>query len=431
MALLLIGLSYRTTTIELRECLHLSKVQLDPALTKLKMTTEQVQEVAIVSTCNRFEIYAAVHDANAGEHEIIAFLCDYYQLRRHALQSALYIMQGQAVVDHLMCVASGLDSMVLGESQILGQIGDALECAVQADTIGANLHRLFESSLHTGKRAHTETAISQHTTSISHAAALLVNQKLTGVTPYVVVVGAGDVAKLAAEAVRDSGLTQIAVLNRTTEHGKALARMVDGCAYPWVELWEQLKKADVVISATGAPHLVLRLQDVHWILQQRQEKPLIIVDVALPRDVDPAVRDIPLVTLYDIDDMQLVVDDNLAQREACIPDVNAIITEESAKYWTWLNQRSAVPLIKELRQKVQDVFETELHEALYKLAHLDEAEQAVVRRMAHRIMNKVLHNPTMSLREQAANGSVDMYVALVRQLFSLTDDEDEDTAAKT
>lgn len=424
MAILLIGLNHRTTPVELREKLYLSNDKLYPVLTELKQQSPTIEETAIVSTCNRFEIYAVVRDVVAAEQEILDYICQYYHLSKAELKTYLYIQQEQFAVRHLMRVTSGLDSMILGEAQILGQVNSAFNCATSVSTTGTLLHRLFEQALHSGKRARTETAISQHTTSVSHAAALLVNNRLQIENPYVVVVGAGEMAELAAQATQNHNVNRIAVLNRTYEHGVTLAEKIGGTAFSWSRLWDLLAEADVVISATGAPHWVLYAEDMQRVMQQRKGKPLVMVDVAVPRDIDPDAGKIDGITLYDIDDMQQVVDDSLAHRESCIPSVEAIIDKESQKYWHWLNERNVVPVIKEMRAEVSSLVDAELHVALQKLEHLSDYEQDVVKRMAHRIMNKILHAPTTSLREHAANGDGDDYADVVRDLFDLSNDDD-------
>jgi glutamyl-tRNA reductase len=418
-ALLLIGLNHRTAPVDLREKLYIHGDMLYPVLTEMQHL-EVVNENAILSTCNRLEIYAAVRDIVDAEQTLIRYLCQLYDIRKHELTPHLYIKQERMVVDHLMRVAAGLDSMVLGETQILGQVGDALEYAANVKTSGTLLHRMFESAMHAGKRARTETAISQNTTSVSHAAALLVRNRVKQPQPRVLVVGAGEMAELAAMAIADHGMTNLHIVNRTESHGLALAKKVNAQAHNWSALWDELARADVVISATGAPHIVLYKNNMQRVIDMRDNRPLILVDVAVPRDIDPAINEFENTICYDIDDLQQVVDESLAQREACIPDVGAIIGEESSKYWQWLGERQIVPVIKDLRQEVQNVVAGELEDAMNKLAHLNKHDKGVVSRMAHRIMNKVLHSPTVSLREHATCEDAQDFADLVRDLFALT-----------
>ena len=419
MALLLIGLNHRTTPVELREKLYLSSQALMPVLVELKNKSTVIQEDAIVSTCNRFEVYVAATDIAIAEEEVLTFLCNHYGMSCDDLRPHLYIQRHRAAVEHLMRVSSGLDSMILGEAQILGQVGKALECSTTVSTSGTLLHRLFEAAMHTGKRARTETAISQYTTSVSHAAALLVRDKLQHDNPYIIVIGAGEMAELAASALQDHNMHNIAIINRTFDNAKELAEKLNIQAYIWSQLWEQLAKADVVIAATGAPHTILYKADMETVVREREQSHMIMVDVALPRDIDPEIDKLSAITVYDIDDLHQVVDENIAAREACVPAVQSIIFEEQDKYWQWLSERNVVPVIRDLRREIETVVQAELQDALRKLGELDEQERSVVERMAHRIMNKVLHSPTVSLREQAANGNGEEVATVVRDLFNL------------
>lgn len=422
MALLLIGLNHKTTPIELRERLYLDAERLYPVLTRLNNRSALIQETAILSTCNRFEIYAVVRDARQAEQDIIQYMCNHYGIEDDALRPYLYIREGRGVVHHLLRVASGLDSMILGETQILGQVGTAIECATTVNTCGTLLHRLFEHSQHTGKRARTETMVSQNTTSVSHAAALLVKNRVQKDDPYILVIGAGEMAELAAQAAVDHDLTNIAIINRTLSHGEELAAKLGTRVYDWSELWGQMALADVVISATGAPHTIFFANDMENVLDNRTlVDELVMVDVAVPRDICSDVDELDTIAVYDIDDLQQVVDESLAARQAEVPKVLAIIAEEEERYWHWLNERNVVPVIKDLRQTVQQVVQSELTDAMNKLDHLSDDDRAVVQRLAHRIMNKVLHSPTINLRQQAANGDSEDYANIVRDLFNLSE----------
>jgi glutamyl-tRNA reductase len=424
-ALLLIGLNHKTTPVELRENFYLNHDQLYAALTRLKHGSANIREVAILSTCNRFEVYAIARNGDHAEQEIMEYLTQYYDQEENNLRVFMYIARNRPAVRHLMCVSAGLDSMILGEAQILGQVGQALECATHVSTSGTFLHRMFEQAVRAGKRARTETEISQHTTSVSHAAAILVANQMNNPEAHVVICGAGEMAEMAAKALTKVGMTNLHFINRTLDNAQLLADGYAGIAYDWSQMWDQLKQADVVIGATGAPHIIIYKNDVQQVLDERDGKPLVLVDIAVPRNIEATIDALDNVTLFDIDDMQKVVDNSLAQREACIPEVRQIIAEEEDKYWTWLNERNVVPVIKDLRREVQMMVDAELEEALNKLGELDEQGQAVVQRMAHRIMNKLLHTPTAQLRAQAANGNAEDYANLVRDLFDLVQIEIE------
>ncbi|MEO1290691.1 MAG: glutamyl-tRNA reductase, partial [Chloroflexota bacterium] len=289
---------------------------------------------------------------------------------------------------------------------------------------GAYLHRLFEAAIHAGKRARTETEISQNTTSISHAAALLMHQESRTPNPKVMILGAGEMAELAVFAVHKYGLSHIAVLNRTYDKAQALADKYGVKAMEWSCLWEEIIDADVVITATGAPHTILHREDIQRAMSKRN-KPLMLIDIAVPRDIANDVGIVDGVNLFDIDSLQHIVDSSLEARKACIPQVLSIIEDESNRYQMWVQQRAVVPVIKELRHGVQTVVQDELDQALNKLPDLSDDELAIVKRMAHRIMNKVLHAPTKNLRAHASDADVDVYTDIVRELFALETDESE------
>jgi len=417
--LLLTGLNHHTTPIELREKCYIGAEQLPNLLYHVKHLPN-VEESVVISTCNRLEVYSVVRNAKAAE-PIMQAICDYYELNYDHIRPHLYVEADARAVNHLLRVASGLDSMVLGEAQILGQVKEALVGAAAANTAGTLLHRLFECAVHTGKRAHAETGIGEHTTSVSHAAARLVQDRTPADEANVLIVGVGEMAALAAQALVDRGYTGVHFINRTYANAVELSERIGGYAHEWSELWDRLAEADAVITATGAPHLILYANDMEHVVEKRNEKPFVLVDIAVPRDIDPSIDRLPGAQVYDIDDLQNVVDENVAQRRAAVPDVEAIVDEESTRYLSWLNERSITPVIRDLRREVQAVVQAELNDALNKLGDADDTQRQVVERMAHRIVNKVLHTPTVSLRSHAANGDAEAYAKIVRELFALAE----------
>jgi glutamyl-tRNA reductase len=414
LALQLIGLNHHTTPVALRERLYLRDTDLTNALAELQRSGS-MEACIILSTCNRLELYFT----GDSETDALDFLAAHYGLSADDLRPYLYHKEGETVVEHLLRVASGLDSLVLGETQILGQVSAALQAATQADTSDTLLHRLFEVALFTGKRARTETAISQASTSVSHAAAMLVHQKINLPEPHILVLGAGEMAELAVFALHKYGYRRITVLNRTFSHALALAEKFGLQADDWSTLWQQIAEADVVITATGAPQTLLDVTDVRRVMNERNQ-PLMLVDIAVPRNIAPEVATIEGIHLYDIDALKGIVDENLALRQACIPQVEALIQEETERYLQWLNERNIVPVICDLRRELSNVIDGEVQAALQKLPELSESEQAVIKRMAHRITNKLLHTPTATLREHAAQGNGSEFAAVVRQLFDLS-----------
>jgi glutamyl-tRNA reductase len=365
-------------------------------------------------------LYCVTDNVFYAEEEILLYLSKWFDVSHDLLQAHRFMYHDQDVIRHLMHVASGLDSMILGEPQILGQVNQAIESAQKVSASDTILNRIFTDALHTGKRARTETPISEQSTSVSHVAALKVVESLTGVdNPRIIVVGAGEMAKICVRALLYHNITNICIMNRTAEHSLALAQSLGVTAHDWHKLWDELQTADAIITATGANHTILQRSDMEHVMQKRNQRELVMVDVAVPRDIEPSVNDLSGATVFDIDDLQQVIDGNLAQRRACIPQVHSIIESELEKCTAWLAGRKVVPVIRDLREKVTMVVEDELATVLNRLGHLSDEDRAIVEKFAHRIVNKVLHDPTTHLREHAVQNDSDNYSQVVRDLFAL------------
>lgn len=421
MPILSIGLNHRTAPVEVRETIAFEGDALCEALTALSRESA-IQEVAVLSTCNRTEIYVAAQEPTQAEEAVLSLLCARSGEAAHHFVTRLYRHQDGAAVQHLMQVACGLDSMILGEPQVLGQVNATLQAAQAAQTAGPVLTQLFTSALRAGKRARTETSISRHTTSTSHAAILLARRQLPDLAEArALVVGAGDMATLAIKALSHQQVRQIGCINRTATRADALIRQVQGRSFRWHEFREALVWADLVIAATGAPHTVIYREDVAEILPERANRPLTLIDIALPRNIDQAVAELPGVFLHDIDDLHATLDDNLVQREAARPSVNAIIAQERERFQSWQRSRQAVPVLVNMRRKVEELAQAELSETLAQMPGLDEAEIALLNRMVHRLVNKVLHEPTIHLKQMAAESGQpsQCYTQMVQHLFAL------------
>lgn len=392
-------------------------------LTMEKLSREGgLDECVVLSTCNRFEVYGVATDSEDASERIAQMVQRDNDLPVGELSSYLYRRTGADASAHLMQVAAGLDSMVLGEAQILGQVSAAHQLAQEIGTSGLVLHRLFEVASHAGKRTHSETAIGEHTTSISHAAVVLalslIDRDITDLRALVV--GAGKMSSLAIHAFRSHGFDTVDVVNRTEENARELATITEGRAYGWHELHTALANADVVITATGAPHTVIHEPDIELAMRDRTERDMVLIDTAVPRDVDDGVETVPGVHFYNIDDLQKVVDANYARRRDCIPQVEAIVCDENEKFTSWLRSREVVPAIRGLREKVQAIAEAELATTL---AQLPDEDHEIVSKLVHRIVNKVLHDPTVRLREQAALETGEVYIHALRDLFALDAEE--------
>jgi glutamyl-tRNA reductase len=413
--LLLVGLDHHGAPVEVRERLSVEGDELVALLRSLH--EEPLAEVAVVSTCHRLEVYAISADTERAERAIVERLAAPLAVAPDSLMKSLYTLTGAGAARHLACVAAGLESAVIGESQIQGQVADALQAAHAARTSGPHLARLFSTALHTGKRARSETAVGRHSSSVGHAAAQLVARELGDLAGRrVAVVGAGAMAALAMQALRARGARDLHVVSRTYERASILAQRYQAEALPWSLRAQALENARAVVVATRAPHLLLRAEDF---AQESPDSPPVIVDISVPRAVDPAVRSLTGLRLYDIDDLQAIVAERQQLRREEIALVEEIVDEELAGYLAWERTRRVAPVITALRQQAQVVAQAEVERALRRAPELDEREQEILREMAHRIVNKLLHSPTVTLKERAARGEPLAYLHAERNLFAL------------
>ena len=426
MSIVLVGLNQRTATVDLREQFSVTECGVQVAFAEMGAP---IQESVILSTCNRLEVYAVTgSDASTGWALLEHSLSRLGGTPVEALRPHLYYLDDRGAIDHLMHVAAGLDSAVLGEPQILGQVAQAFADARAGAKVGPILTYLFSQAVHVGKRARAETEISRHTTSVSHAAVLLAEKMVGDLSACrALVAGVGEMAHLAAQALVAHGARDITCVNRSFERAQELAQIVGGRALLWHDLDKAITRADVMITATGAPHPVIYADDVAPMLATRQGRPLVIIDIAVPRDVDPAVGGLPGVRLFDIDHLEATLDANMAMRQAAVPQVEAIVQEDLAEALDWLHSREVVPVIERLRRRSADLAEVEIEETLRRLVDLDDREREAVARMAHRIVNKLLHQPTVRLKACAASGNGHGYAHAVRELFDLGDLDKVDT----
>ncbi len=421
-----VGLNHRTAPVATRERLALTSSELIHLLTALSQPSSEgpatLAEAAILSTCNRFEIYGLASD---GEGAVAQACAATAGLRQVSLPELMPYMrqevQVEAVVRHLLEVAAGLDSMVLGEPQILGQVADAYHAAQAAGTAGPALDALFRQAMRCGKRARSETAIGERAVSISHAAVELARQIFGSLQEReVLVIGAGEMAELAACNLAANGAGRILVVNRSVERAQELAARFRGLAYGWQGIGQALERADIVICSTAAPHAVIRPDLVRQTLALRRQRPLFLIDISVPRNVDPAVSRVPNAYLYDIDDLQAVVQDNLAQRQRQVPQVQAIVDQCTAEYMAWLRSLDVVSTIRDLRGLAERVRDEEIARALRRLGPLNLHQEQVVRSLAHNIVSKLLHGPTVRLKELAGQGNGHRSADMVRHLFDLS-----------
>jgi glutamyl-tRNA reductase len=428
MQILQVGLSHQTAPIEIREQLALSENSIPSVLRILCPNNgcgpAYALEGAILSTCNRLEVYAIVESTACGQEDLREYLSRVSDTPRVVFDPHLRFRQDEMAVEHLFAVACGLDSMVLGESQIQGQVSKAHQLALAHGAAGPIINGLFRTAVRAGKRARTETAINEHATSISHVAVELAAQIFDDLsTKTAVLIGAGEMAELAAKNLVDNGMGQLLVVNRSAGRAASLAKRFDGEALGWDHLAQALWRSDVVITSTAAPHAILRTDTVQAAMRMRRNHPLFIVDIAVPRDVEPSVGDLTNVFLYDIDDLQQVIASNLDQRRRQIPYVESIIREEVDGFLNWFRARDVVPTIVDLRQHMDIIREAEVEWAMQKLEHLSDQERSVVLNFSRRLVNKILHQPTVRLKQQGNGRQAYQYTEAVRELFGIKDDD--------
>lgn len=421
MQLTVVGLSHKTAPIEIREKLTFPAGGIADAFAAL-LASDAVSEALILSTCNRTEIYAVGADG-AGTDAVIDFLCEYHSLDRRDLARYLYESEGQAAVKHLFRVVASLDSMVVGEAQILHQVKEAYDLACEAGATHRVFHKLFRQSFEVGKRVRTETAIGESAVSISYAAVELakkVFETLEGRT--ILVVGAGKMSELTAKHLVSQGVRQVLVANRTYERAVELAEKFEGTPIPYESLFERMREADIVISSTSAPGYVIDKAQVAGAMRGRRA-PLFLIDIALPRDVDPAVNDLPNAFLYDIDDLNGVVSSNLEERMREAERAEVIIAEEIRAFEAWLETMEVVPTISAIRAEAERMRAEEYAKALKRLGSLSESERATVEALSQAIVNKMLHGPTTRLREAASEVDGYEYVETARRLYGVGAEE--------
>lgn len=415
------GLNHKTAPVEVREHLSLAGERCSVALQEL-INCPALDEVVVLSTCNRTEIYATCQSAASGSQALTEFLQARLGGSEYQLEPYLYRFEDLDLVQHLFRVVSGLDSMILGEAQILGQVKGALHTALNATTAGVYLGKLFRQAVEVGKRARTETDIGQSAVSISYAAVELARKifgELGGKS--VLIIGAGETGELTARTLVAHGATAILVANRTHPRAVELAERFGGQAFLFEQLPDCLAQTDIVISSTGAPHAVVDLEMVRAAMHRRRQKPLFFIDIAVPRDIDPRVNALENVYLYDIDDLQMVVERNLAKRELEVERVERIITEETHGFSQWWAARQVVPVIRALKAYGDEIRDAELERLFRRLPNLTARDREMIRAAAGVIVNRLLHHPVIFLKSAASeeDGSRPVHVDLLRNLFGL------------
>ncbi len=431
MHLFLLGVSHRTAPVDLRERLDFSSRDLGAAVEAVAARPSMAESV-VLSTCNRSEIYVASEDPARAREELITFLSDYHHVPAHAFQPHLFALENSAAVAHLFRVAAGLDSLVVGEPQILGQVKDAFQSATNNRCVGPVLRHVFQWSFGVGKRVRTETALGEGAVSVSFAAVALARKifgRLQG--RRVLVVGAGEISSLTAQHLRAQGVGDIVITSRTHAHAETLAAEVGGMAVPWEGMIAALGSAEIVITATGSPRPIITRTQLEAVQGRRaRSNPLFIIDVAVPRDVDSAVGDIEQVFLYNIDDLQSIVEENLSRRAAEVERAESIVNEEVTKFMAWQRSRSAVPTVVALRQRFESIRRSELQRLEGKLGALSPDARARVDEVTRLIVEKLLLEPTEQLKALPDEETQAAYTEAVNRLFKLQDEDASESSKR-
>ncbi|MBI3377682.1 MAG: glutamyl-tRNA reductase [Nitrospirae bacterium] len=421
MNILIVGLNHKTADVDIRERLAFNGQKLEEGLQRIK-TLPDVKEAVILSTCNRVEIYAAVTNAAAAHEAIKNFISEFHGIDRSALETSLYAYEDINAVRHVFRVASSLDSMIVGEPQILGQIKDAFDFSLQKKTTGILLNKLMKKTISVAKRIRTETKIAENAVSISFAAVELAKKIFTDLsTKSFMLLGAGDMAELAARHLMSSGVKDVLVANRTYESGEKLAKEFNGRAVRFDDFIHEMVHTDIVICSTGASKYVLMKEQMQKVMKERRHKPVFIIDISVPRNIDPSINDIDNVYLYDVDDLHGIVDTNKLERQKEAEKAEGIIAEEIETFQKWLASLDSVPTVVALRNRADAVKKEEIEKLLNKLPALGEKEKEAVEYMANAIINKLIHPPTAALKEDSEDK--DILIAAIRKLYGLDKEE--------
>jgi glutamyl-tRNA reductase len=429
MHLVLIGLSYKTAPIELRERVSISKAQLPEALGSLSHVAG-VRECVILSTCNRTEIYASTETRDA-DSAIVNWLAHRCHLTPEELDGHTYITAGHKAAEHLFRVVPGLDSMVLGETQILGQVKEAYAAALETKTVGQLTNTLFQQALAAAKRIVSETGIGRGAFSVGSAAARLARSVFGDLrSSTLLIVGAGKMAELTTSHLTALGVSNLLITSRTTEHAEELASRYEAQSVAYEDLGFALEKADIVVSSTGAEGNVITRKMVQSAMRARRGRPMFIIDLAVPRDVEETAADIDNVFLYNIDDLEAVVEANDASRRAEIEKAERIISEEVAEFNRWFRTLDAVPVITALREKFEGIRKDELEKLLKKLQHLSPQDVAAIDAAMRSLINKICHQPMIQIKQCASDPGASAKLEAMCEAFGLCPANDKSEPLK-
>ena len=427
MHIVVVGLSHHTAPVEIRERLAFAPTAMEKPLRQM-LELPAIAEALIVSTCNRVELYAATKDPDTAAATLRRFLADYHAVPLEEIEQHLYDHQGEAVIRHLFRVASSLDSMIIGEPQILGQIKTAYGYALEFKTAGLILNRFLHKAFSVAKRVRTETGIASSAVSVSFAAVELARKIFDRLDDKaVMIIGAGEMCELAARHFVSNGVTRVLVTNRTFERAEKLAAEFQGRAVPFEQFTEHLASVDIILTSTGAPTFILGQKQMEEVLRRRKNRPMFLIDIAVPRDIDPKVNQLDNIYLYDVDDLQGVVQANLKERQKEAHRAEAIVGEEIGQFHLWLANLEVKPTIVALRKRFEEICAQELAKTFGNHKDLTDQQRRGIETMTNAIVNKVLHRPIAVLKRTQNESNGEDYIDAVRELFDLPAPAVDDT----
>ena len=421
MHVIVVGINHKTAPVEIRERLTFEPSQIGDAMVQLQ-GKKSILENVILSTCNRTEIYAVVDQIHTGRYYIKDFLSQWFQIEKDEFTPFLFIYEEDGALEHLFKVSCGLNSLILGETQILGQVRTSFLTAQEEKTSGTVFNQLFKQAITLAKKAHSNTDIGANAVSVSYAAVELAKKVFGSIeNKHVLILGAGKMGELAIENLHGNGATNVTVVNRTYEKAQDLASRFHGKAKSMDELQEALMEADILISSTGAKEFVLSKQMVEQIEKKRKGKPLFMVDIAVPRDLDPAIAELEGVFLYDIDDLEGIVQANLQERQKAADIIMLMIEEEIVEYKQWLRMLGVVPVISALREKALNIQSETMKSLERKLPNLSEREMKVLNKHTKSIINQMLKDPILQVKELAGTKDADKNLQFFMDIFNIED----------
>lgn len=424
MNLIGISINHKTAPIELREALHLNRNEIIEFIPRLK---EELAEGVVISTCNRTEIFGLPKSHSLNSDSIIKSVLDYKPVDNiQPTNFTKYFSCG--AVKHLFSVSTGIDSLIIGDSQILGQVKESFDIAEDLSFTSTIMKRIFDNAIRVGKRAIKETGIGEGAVTVSYAAVQVVEKIFAALeNKSALIIGAGETGELAAINLKDKGIGKISITNRTIERAQILAERINGSVLPFDSLKESLHNFDVIISATSSEGFILSLQDVADAMKKRKGAPIVLMDIAVPRDIDPSCKKLDNVFYHDMDSLRIIVDQNLQKRKSEIPAVEKIIMEEMVNFFSWFNTLEVVPTIKSLRDFFDEIRSNELDKIKHKISIDDFLK---IEDMTRRMIGRILHNPTIKLRELAESGinlqETTINTLIIKELFDLDKNRSND-----